>query len=51
MLVTLFVLVLLVAFAAAWGARRHQASVAWDRELDVAFAVAERREMPTRKVL
>lgn len=51
MFVVLSVVVLLVALAAAWGTRRHLAAQAWDRELDLAFAVADRREMPTRRVL
>lgn len=41
----------LLAVAAVWGTRRHLASLAWDRELEAAFAVAERQEMPTRPVL
>ena len=41
-----FALVLGVALVA----RRRVAASAWDRELDRAFAVAERREM-TRRVL
>lgn len=51
MFVMLSVVVLLVALTAAWGARRRFAAQAWDRELDLAFAVADRREMPTRRVL
>jgi hypothetical protein len=51
MLVALFAVVLLVALVAGWGTRRHLASQAWDRELEAAFAVGERREMPTRRVL
>jgi hypothetical protein len=51
MFVVLFVLALSVVLATAWGARRHLAVQAWDRELDVAFAVAERRDMPTHRVL
>lgn len=51
MLVMLTAVLLLIAFAAVWGTRRHLASLAWDRELDLAFAVAERREMPTRRIL
>jgi hypothetical protein len=41
----------LVMLVGAWGTRRRLASAAWDRELEAAFAVAERREMPTRRVL
>lgn len=51
MLYVLLSAVLLVVLAAAWGARRHHAAVAWNRELDRAFATAERRDMPTRPVL
>ena len=51
MLFVLLSAVLLVVLAAAWGARRHHAAVAWDRELDRAFATGERRDMPTRPVL
>ncbi|WP_165372616.1 hypothetical protein [Nocardioides iriomotensis] len=51
MIVVLLVLALTVVLAAAWGTRRHHAVQAWDRELDVAFAVADRRDMPTRAVL
>ena len=32
-------------------AHRRLASAAWNRELATAFAVGERREMPTRRVL
>jgi hypothetical protein len=41
----------LVASVGAWGTRRRLAAAAWDRELAVAFAIAERQEMPTRRVL
>jgi hypothetical protein len=41
----------LFSFVGALVAHRHLAAAAWDRELQVAFAVAERREMPTRRVL
>ena len=51
----LYVLLLSVAamltLVGAWAARRHLASAAWDRELEAAFSVADRREMPTRPVL
>ena len=41
----------MVVFATVWAARRRVATAAWNRELDAAFAVAERRELPTRPVL
>ncbi|HEX5985674.1 MAG TPA: hypothetical protein VFY86_04080 [Nocardioides sp.] len=43
--------VLLLVASAAWGTRRHLAAQAWDRELDLAFAVGERRDMPMHRVL
>jgi hypothetical protein len=51
MFVVLTFVVLLLAAFAAWGTRRHLAAQAWDRELDLAFAVGERRDMPTHRVL
>ena len=51
MLYVLLTVVAVVAFGAAWAARRHVAAAAWNRELEAAFAVAERRELPTRPVL
>ena len=51
MLYVLLSAAMLVVLAATWGARRHHAVVAWDRELDRAFATGERRDMPTRPVL
>ena len=41
----------LMSLGGAWGANRRLASAAWNRELETAFAVAERREMPMRRVL
>ena len=41
----------LAALGGAWGTRRRLACAAWDRELEAAFAVTERQEMPTRRVL
>ncbi len=51
MLLTLLTLTLLVATAVVWGTRRHLLTQAWDRELDLAFAVADRRDMPTHRIL
>ena len=51
MFVVLSAVVMLLVALAAWGARRHVAAQAWDRELDLAFAVGERRDMPTHRVL
>jgi hypothetical protein len=45
------VVVAVLALVGGWVARRRQASDAWNRELEAAFAVADRREMPTRPVL
>jgi hypothetical protein len=51
MFVVLSAVVMLLVALAAWGARRHVAAQAWDRELDLAFAVGERRDMPMHRVL
>jgi len=49
--VLLFATAALMTLACTWGTRRHLAAAAWNRELDAAFGVAARREMPTRPVL
>ncbi|MGA9747685.1 MAG: hypothetical protein WBQ50_09570 [Nocardioides sp.] len=51
MLLMLLTGALVVALPVAWGTRRHLLVQAWDRELDLAFAVADRRDMPTHRVL
>ena len=51
MLLVLLVLASLAALAGTWGVLRHLALTAWDRELELAFAVGDRRDMPTRRVL
>jgi len=35
----------------AWFAHRRRRAIAWDRELDIAFASGDRREMPRPRVL
>ena len=49
--VLLAALAVTASLLGAWGAHRRTAVAAWDRELAVAFAVKERREMPMRPVL
>lgn len=39
------------AVSIAWAARRHRQRVAWDHELDVAFARDERQENLKHRVL
>jgi hypothetical protein len=33
-----------------WAARRHRATLAWGRELEVAFRTDERRELPRHRL-
>jgi hypothetical protein len=33
-----------------WVARRHRASTAWSRELEVAFRTDERRDLPRHRL-
>ncbi|HEX6515679.1 MAG TPA: hypothetical protein VF049_08890 [Nocardioidaceae bacterium] len=42
--------VLLTVLAAGWR-RRHAATVAWHRELELAFGSRERRELPRHRTL
>ena len=42
---------LVVALGSAWAVRRRYATVAWNRELDQAFGVSARRELPLHRTL
>ena len=42
---------LLVALGSAWVVRRRYETLAWNRELDLAFGVSARRELPAHRTL
>jgi hypothetical protein len=51
MVVVLLTLSALLAGVAVWAVHRHAATSAWNRELENAFGVADRKEMPRHRVL
>jgi hypothetical protein len=51
MVVVLLMLSALLAAIAVWAVHRHAATVAWDRELETAFGIADRKDMPRHRVL
>jgi hypothetical protein len=51
MTVLLVLCALMVALAIAWGLRRRSETLAWNRELDLAFGVSARRELPAHRAL
>ena len=51
LLLVLWTIALVVALGSAWAVRRRYATVAWNRELDQAFGVSARRELPLHRTL
>jgi hypothetical protein len=50
MTVVLLLSLTLLGVLVTWVTRRHRASLAWRRELEVAFRTDERRDLPRRRL-
>jgi hypothetical protein len=51
-MITLLVLcALMIALGSAWGLRRRNKTLAWNRELEQAFGVSGQRELPLHRTL